>query len=103
MSGPGRVPWWRASVTGLGILAAVLAVIGLGGVGSWAVEALARSGVGHLTLIDLDEICLTRAPLLLGGGIPLFGKTDRQITLENASATAFANDFVQVRYTVNYR
>ena len=33
-------------------------VIGLGGVGSWAVEALARSGVGELTLIDLDDICV---------------------------------------------
>lgn len=31
-------------------------VIGIGGVGSWAVEALARSGVGRLTLIDLDHI-----------------------------------------------
>lgn len=31
-------------------------VVGIGGVGSWAVEALARSGVGHLTLIDLDHI-----------------------------------------------
>ena len=36
-----------------------VAVIGTGGVGSWAVEALARSGVGHLTLVDPDEICLT--------------------------------------------
>lgn len=34
-------------------------VIGLGGVGSWAVEALARLGIGHLTLIDLDDICQT--------------------------------------------
>lgn len=31
-------------------------VIGIGGVGSWAVEALARSGIGKLTLIDLDNI-----------------------------------------------
>lgn len=31
-------------------------VIGIGGVGSWAVEALARSGVGHLTLVDMDVI-----------------------------------------------
>lgn len=31
-------------------------VIGIGGVGSWAVEALARSGVGELTLIDMDVI-----------------------------------------------
>ena len=36
-----------------------VAVIGVGGVGSWAVEALARSGIGHLTLVDLDEICIT--------------------------------------------
>lgn len=36
-----------------------VAVIGLGGVGSWAVEALARSGIGGLTLIDLDDICTT--------------------------------------------
>ena len=36
-----------------------VAVIGIGGVGSWAVEALARSGIGHLTLVDLDEICLS--------------------------------------------
>lgn len=33
-----------------------VAVIGLGGVGSWAAEALARSGVSHLTLIDLDHV-----------------------------------------------
>lgn len=33
-----------------------VAVVGIGGVGSWAVEALARSGVGHLTLIDLDHV-----------------------------------------------
>ncbi len=31
-------------------------VIGIGGVGSWAAEALARSGIGHLTLVDLDHV-----------------------------------------------
>ncbi|WP_427184768.1 ThiF family adenylyltransferase [Bordetella bronchialis] len=36
--------------------AARIAVVGLGGVGSWTAEALARSGVGSLTLIDLDHI-----------------------------------------------
>lgn len=38
------------------IAQAHICVIGIGGVGSWAVEALARSGVGALTLIDHDEI-----------------------------------------------
>lgn len=34
-------------------------VIGLGGVGSFAVEALARSSVGRLTLVDFDRVCVT--------------------------------------------
>lgn len=34
-------------------------VVGLGGVGSWAAEALARSAVGTLTLIDADEVCVS--------------------------------------------
>lgn len=38
---------------------ASVCVVGLGGVGSYAAEALARSGVGHLTLVDFDRICLT--------------------------------------------
>ncbi len=36
-----------------------VAIVGIGGVGSWAVEALARSGIGALTLVDLDEVCVT--------------------------------------------
>lgn len=39
--------------------AAHVVVVGLGGVGSWTVEGLARSGVGKLTLIDLDDVCVT--------------------------------------------
>ncbi len=39
--------------------AAHVCVIGIGGVGSWAAEALARSGIGQITLIDLDDICIT--------------------------------------------
>ena len=38
------------------IRAAHVVVVGVGGVGSWTVEALARSGVGRLTLIDLDHV-----------------------------------------------
>jgi len=46
--------------TGLAKLAdSRVAVFGIGGVGSYTVEALARSGVGHLVLVDYDDICLT--------------------------------------------
>jgi tRNA A37 threonylcarbamoyladenosine dehydratase len=38
------------------VRAARIAVVGLGGVGSWCVEALARSGVAALTLVDLDQV-----------------------------------------------
>lgn len=36
-------------------------VVGVGGVGSWVAESLARSGVGELTLVDLDEVCVTNS------------------------------------------
>lgn len=41
------------------LAAAHVCVIGVGGVGSWTVEGLARSGVGALTLVDLDDVCVT--------------------------------------------
>jgi len=34
-------------------------IIGIGGVGSWTAEALARTGVGSITLMDLDDLCVT--------------------------------------------
>lgn len=36
-------------------------VAGLGGVGSWAAEAVARSGVGRVTVVDFDAVCVTNA------------------------------------------
>ena len=36
-----------------------VAIIGIGGVGSWAAEALARSGIGAITLFDLDDVCVS--------------------------------------------
>ena len=36
-----------------------ICVIGIGGVGSWVAEALARTAIGRITLIDLDDICIT--------------------------------------------
>lgn len=41
------------------LAAARVAVVGIGGVGSWAAEALARSGVGTIILQDADDLCIT--------------------------------------------
>ncbi len=41
------------------LAAAHVAVVGIGGVGSWAAEALVRSGVGEISLFDLDDVCIT--------------------------------------------
>lgn len=49
-------------------------VIGLGGVGSWAAEALARSGVGKLTLVDLDDICVSNINRQIHAGHSSIGK-----------------------------
>jgi tRNA A37 threonylcarbamoyladenosine dehydratase len=63
-------------------------VIGVGGVGSWIVEALARSGVGALTLIDLDDVCITninrQLPALEGTiGLPKVTVLARRLALIN--------------------
>jgi len=41
------------------LAAAHFVVVGIGGVGTWVAEALARSGIGTITLIDLDDICIS--------------------------------------------
>lgn len=53
--------------------AAKVCVVGVGGVGSWVVESLARSGIGHLTLIDLDNIAESNTNRQLPALDPLYG------------------------------
>jgi len=67
-------------------LGARVAVIGIGGVGSWAVEALARSGIGHLTLVDLDEICVTNVNRQLHAMDGQIGKQKADVMAERARA-----------------
>lgn len=43
------------------LLSARVMVVGLGGVGSLAGESLARSGIGHLKLVDFDKVCITNS------------------------------------------
>lgn len=50
----------------------------------------------------INEMTITKAPVLLGEGIPLFGKINKSVKLEKAKVSAFPNDFIQVKYSVNY-
>lgn len=67
-------------------LGARVAVIGIGGVGSWAVESLARSGIGHLTLVDLDEICVTNVNRQLHAMDGQIGRQKTEAMAERARA-----------------
>lgn len=59
-------------------------VIGVGGVGSWTVEALARSGIGTLTLIDLDDACVSNVNRQLHALNGTIGRPKVQILAERA-------------------
>jgi dihydrofolate reductase len=50
----------------------------------------------------MNEMTITRVPILLGDGIPLFGTLPKTIQLENCSVVAFPNDFIQEKYTLKY-
>ncbi len=52
-----------------------IAIIGLGGVGSWAAEAMARSGIGHITLIDMDDVCVSNTNRQLHALEGQYGRT----------------------------
>lgn len=56
-----------------------------------------------INLEMINELTITKAPVLLGEGIPLFGKTVKDIKLEAGEVVAFPNDFIQIKYKVNYR
>ena len=66
--------------------AAHVAVVGVGGVGSWAVEALARSGIGRLTLIDLDDVCLTNVNRQLPASEGAIGRPKVEVLAERVRA-----------------
>lgn len=61
-------------------------VIGVGGVGSWAVEALVRSGVGHLTLVDADELCISNTNRQLPALQGQYGRAKVQAMAERCIA-----------------
>ncbi|RME33413.1 MAG: tRNA threonylcarbamoyladenosine dehydratase, partial [Gammaproteobacteria bacterium] len=61
-------------------------VIGLGGVGSWAVEALARTGIGNLTLVDMDEICVSNVNRQLHALEGAIGRSKAEVLAERVRA-----------------
>ncbi|QDE40264.1 tRNA cyclic N6-threonylcarbamoyladenosine(37) synthase TcdA [Luteibacter pinisoli] len=61
-------------------------VIGIGGVGSWAAEALARSGIGRLTLIDGDDVCLSNTNRQLHALEGQYGRPKVGVIAERAHA-----------------
>ncbi|MEW6434662.1 MAG: tRNA threonylcarbamoyladenosine dehydratase [Myxococcota bacterium] len=54
-------------------------VFGLGGVGSYAAEGLVRSGVGHLTLVDFDLVCVTNTNRQLHATVSTVGKPKAEL------------------------
>ena len=75
-------------------------VVGVGGVGSWAVEALARSGIGRLTLIDLDNVAESNVNRHLHALTGDFGKAkvsalhERILQINPACQVVEIEDFV---------
>jgi tRNA A37 threonylcarbamoyladenosine dehydratase len=65
---------------------ASVAIFGVGGVGSFAVEALARGGVGRLTLVDFDDICLTNVNRQLHALDGTIGRAKVQVMAERCRA-----------------
>lgn len=63
-----------------------VAVIGLGGVGSYTVEALARAGVGWLILADYDEICLTNTNRQIHALLGNYGRRKVEVMEERVKA-----------------
>lgn len=61
-------------------------VVGLGGVGSWAAESVVRSGVGKVTLVDFDEICVTNANRQLHALAREVGKNKATVMAERMRA-----------------
>ena len=68
------------------LVAAHVMVVGVGGVGSWVVEALARSAVGTLTLVDLDELCISNINRQLPALDSTLGRAKVEVMAERVRA-----------------
>lgn len=84
------------------LAAAHVCVIGIGGVGSWAAEALARSAVGRITLIDLDHVAESNVNRQIHAQEGTFGRAkvevmaERILAINPQCAVATIDDFITV-------
>ncbi len=76
-----------------------VAVVGLGGVGSWLVESLARSGIGALTLIDADDLCVSNTNRQLPALEGQYGRGKAEAMAERCRAI---NPAIDVRPIVSF-
>ncbi|WP_257385240.1 tRNA cyclic N6-threonylcarbamoyladenosine(37) synthase TcdA [Tahibacter caeni] len=81
------------------LAAAHVAVVGVGGVGSWSVEALARSGVGELTLIDADDVCVSNTNRQLHALDGQYGRPKVDVLAERVRAI---NPAVRLHTVANF-
>jgi tRNA A37 threonylcarbamoyladenosine dehydratase/Tat protein secretion system quality control protein TatD with DNase activity len=85
-----------------------ICVIGLGGVGSWVVEALARNGIGRFTLIDMDEICLSNFNRQVMAVLSSIGKfktetlKKRILEINPFASVTLINDFINSENVQKY-
>lgn len=79
--------------------AARVVVFGLGGVGSYAVEGLVRSGVGHLTLVDFDVVCVTNTNRQLHATTGSVGKAKAELMAQRCLSI---NPEVDVKPVVDF-
>lgn len=68
------------------LMSSHVTVIGLGGVGSMVVESLVRSGIGHLTLVDFDRVCVTNSNRQLQAMRGTVGKRKAEVLGERVRA-----------------
>lgn len=78
------------------------------------IATLTKQGVSHIyvdggttithfiNLQLINGLTITQAPILLGKGLPLFGKLNQEITLDAAKAKAYPNNFIQTQYHISY-
>ena len=76
-----------------------ITVIGIGGVGSWSAEALARTGVGEITLIDLDDICITNTNRQLHTTLETIGQMKVEVM---AQRLLKINPYLKVNAVVDF-